>query len=128
MNDPLARRPDGVSDETVEAIGKLTDALESVERARGHIYALHQLVGRADNLFTEAAEAFEKAGHTDWAQRVRDEMSPINVLEGRWTFQIVEEFDDGYWTSVRNFEREARQALVNGQRHITEAELKRGRS
>ncbi|MCW2691457.1 MAG: hypothetical protein JWM67_61, partial [Mycobacterium sp.] len=39
-------RPDGVSDGTVEAVGKLSEALEYLVRARGHLYSLHQLVGR----------------------------------------------------------------------------------
>ncbi len=36
---PQHRRPDGVADETVEAVGKLSEALETVEQARGHLYA-----------------------------------------------------------------------------------------
>ena len=34
---------DDVDDRTVEAVGKLTEALETVERARGHLYSFHQL-------------------------------------------------------------------------------------
>ena len=29
-----------------DAVGKATEALEYVERARGHLYAFHQLIGR----------------------------------------------------------------------------------
>src|SRR5436190_24214227 len=43
-NAPLA------DSETVDAVGKATEALEYVERARGHLYAFHQLIGRADAL------------------------------------------------------------------------------
>jgi hypothetical protein len=35
-SDEQHRRPDGVSEATVEALGKLSEALETVERARGH--------------------------------------------------------------------------------------------
>ena len=35
---------------TVDAVGKATEVLEYVERARGHLYAFHQLIGRADVL------------------------------------------------------------------------------
>ena len=45
-DDPWAR-PAGVDDATVEATGKLSEALEWVERARGHLYEFHQLMGRA---------------------------------------------------------------------------------
>ena len=41
--------------ETVDAVGKASEALEYVERARGHLYAFHQLIGRADFLFEECA-------------------------------------------------------------------------
>ncbi len=41
-------RPDGVDDKTVEAVGKVTEALEWVERARGDLYELHQKIGHAD--------------------------------------------------------------------------------
>ena len=50
-----------------------------------------------------------------------------NVLNGRWTFQVVEEFDDGYWTVFRTHERAVRDALVAGRRHVYEAEMKERR-
>src|SRR5690606_3294937 len=36
------RRPAGVDDDTVAAVGKLGEALEWVERARGRLYDFHQ--------------------------------------------------------------------------------------
>ena len=42
------RRPVGIDDATVEAVGRLTEALETTERARGHLYTFHQLTGSAD--------------------------------------------------------------------------------
>jgi hypothetical protein len=127
MDDSLARRPSGVSDETVEALGKLSEALETVEQARGHLYAFHQLTGRADKLFAESAGMFADAEQPAWAERIRTEILGLNVLAGRWTFQVVEEFDDGYWTTLREFEREAREKLAEGVRHIFEAEMKQDR-
>ena len=35
---PGRTTPDGVDDATVEALGKLSEALETCERARGHLY------------------------------------------------------------------------------------------
>jgi hypothetical protein len=46
------------------------------------------------------------------------------VLDGRWTFQVVEEFDDGYYGAVRGVERCVRDELMDGRRHVFEAELK----
>ena len=41
---PNTARPRSVSDETVEALGKLSEALEVVEN-RGYLYAFHRLTG-----------------------------------------------------------------------------------
>lgn len=118
------RRPDGVDDDTVEAVGSLSEALEYVERARGHLYSFHQLMGHADLLLGDTCDKLRDAGHADVADRLADELVGRNVLEGRWTFQIVEEFDDTYWSLMREREREVRDQLMGGQRHVFEAEMK----
>jgi hypothetical protein len=121
------RTPPGVSDQTVEALGKLSEALERVERARGHLYAFHQHTGAADFKLGEAVDLLREAGHHELADRIETELVGRNVLPGRWTFQIVEEYDDGYWSLFRSFEQEAREALAGGRRHLHEARLKQER-
>ena len=121
------RRPEGVTDETVEATGKLSEALEWIERARGRLYDFHQMSGHADLLLGDAADALESAGHPAVAGRLRDELIGRNVIEGRWTFQIVEEYDTTYWEPVRAFERAVREELVAGRRHVYESEMKEDR-
>ena len=117
-------RPPGVSDSTVAAAGQVTEALEWVERARGHLYEFHHMMGHADQLLGNAAAALKEAGHTETADFLREAIIGLDVLDGRWTFQIVEEFDDGYYTACRNAERRVRQDLMEGRRHVFEAELK----
>ncbi|WP_229069863.1 hypothetical protein [Actinoplanes sp. DH11] len=121
------RRPAGLNDNTVEALGKLSEALETVERVRGHLYSMHQLVGTADFMLDEAVSLFEKAGHADVAERIQNELIGLNVIPGHWTFQIVEEFDDGYYTEFRTVEKDVRDRLAQGRRHLYEAELKEQR-
>ncbi|MBB3037192.1 hypothetical protein [Hoyosella altamirensis] len=121
------RRPEGVDDTTVAALGLMSEALEMVERARGHLYSFHQLIGGGDAKLSEAVEQLRDAGHTELAQRIEDTVIGLNVLSGRWTFQVVEEFDDGYWSTFRAIEREAREKLAGGVRHIHEAEMKEQR-
>jgi len=116
--------PDGMSQETVDALGKLTKALETTERARGHLYAFHQLIGESDRRVEKAMHLLRDAGHPDWADRLERELFGRNVLDGRWTFQIVEEFDDGYWTLFRELEAAARDELAAGRRHLREAGMK----
>jgi hypothetical protein len=121
---PEHRRPAGLDDVTVQALGRLSEALETTERARGHLYSMHQLTGKADFALDEAVRLLDAAGHADLAERVRTELIGRNVLPGRWTFQIVEEYDDGYYAVFRELERAAREKLAGGVRHIHEAELK----
>jgi hypothetical protein len=120
-------RPDGVPDALVAATGKLSEALERVERARGALYDFHQLMGGADAMLDEVVEGLRSAGHADLARRVQDEIVGRNVIEGRWTFQLVEEFDDGYYAAFRDLERTVRDATMAGRRHVFEAEMKQAR-
>ena len=121
---PDHRRPEGVSDQTVEALGKLSEALECIEEARGHLYAFHRRSGHADLQAQEAVALLREAGHDDLADRIDRELIGRNVIEGRWTFQIVEDYDDNYYALFKQLDQEARAALVEGRRHLFEAEMK----
>jgi hypothetical protein len=123
----LGRRPDGVTDETVQAVGTLSEALEWVERARGKLYDFHQMMGHADLKLGDACDELRAAGHDDVAKQLETEMVGRNVLYGRWTFQIVEDFDDNYWSVLRARERDVREQLQDGARHVLEAEMKERR-
>ncbi|MEU4688467.1 hypothetical protein [Actinoplanes sp. NPDC023714] len=125
--DEQHRRPAGLDDTTVQALGKLSEALETVERVRGHLYSMHQLTGTADFMLDEAVSLFMQAGHTETAERIQRELIGRNVIPGHWTFQIVEAYDDGYYTEFREVERDAREKLAQGRRHLYEAELKEQR-
>jgi hypothetical protein len=51
-----------VDDDTVAAVGKLSEAMEWLERARGRLYDFHQMMGRADLLAGEAVELLRECG------------------------------------------------------------------
>lgn len=121
------QRPSGLDDATVEAVGEVSEALEFVERARGHLYSFHQLMGHGDLLLGKACDKLREAGHDALADRLEEEIVGRNVLFGRWTFQIVEEFDDNYWSVFRDHERRVRDELQRGARHVFEAEMKERR-
>jgi hypothetical protein len=118
------RRPAGVDDATVAGLGKLSEALETVEHARGLLYGFHRLTGSADLALGEAVDLLRDAGHVEVAEQFETELVGRNVIAGRWTFQLVEEYDDGYYDLFRAMEREARQQLAGGRRHLFEAEMK----
>lgn len=121
------RRPDGVDDATVEAVGKLGEAVEWIERARGRLYDFHQMSGHADLLLGEAADALADAGHDELAERIRVDLVGRNVIEGRWTFQIVEEYDTTYWEPVRSARKAVESKLLAGREHVFESEMKERR-
>ena len=110
--------------ETVDAVGKASEALEYVERARGHLYAFHQLIGRADFLFEESARWLAQLGHQDQAASLWHNLVGRDVLENRWTFEIVERFDDDYYDTVRSEVRRLEDSLVAGRRHAHEEALR----
>jgi hypothetical protein len=112
------------SPEAVDAAGKMTEALETLERARGHLYSFHQLVGEADFSLDAAVEGVRAAGAPELAERIERELVGRNVIPDHWTFQIIEAFDEGYWSVFRELERTVREALVAGERHLHEARLK----
>jgi hypothetical protein len=120
-------RPDGVDDRTVAASGKVSEAFEWLIRARGRLYDFHQMIGRADLLFGEAADMLEEAGASDLGDHLRKEIIGRNVLDGRWTFQIVEEFDSVYFEPAASAEKKVRNELMEGRIHVYEAEMKERR-
>jgi hypothetical protein len=116
-------RPD-LDDATVEGLGTLSEALETVEQARGLLYGFHQLTGKADRLLQDAVEQLRKAGHTELADDLDRDLVGRNVIADRWTFQIVEDFDANYWSAFRDFDARARDELAGGDRHVLEARMK----
>jgi len=118
------RRPAGLDDTTVKGLGKVSEALEAAERARGHLYSFHQLTGTADETLQEGVALLRRAGHVELAEEIEDDLVGRNVLPGMWTFQVVEAYDDDYYSTFRRFVTEARDTLTAGERHTYEARLK----
>jgi hypothetical protein len=120
-------RPPGVDDATVEALGKLSEALEAVEEARGHLYAFHRRCGTADLMLGDAVDLLRAAGHTGLADEIDADLVGRNIIEGRWSFQVVEDYDASYYAAFTEHERRAREQLVAGRRHLFESEMKEDR-
>ena len=116
-------RPD-LDDTTVEGLGKLSEALETVDQARGLLYGFHQLTGKADLLLQDAVDLLRTAGHDALAGDLERDRVGRNVIADRWTFQIVEDYDASYWSAFRAFDERARDELADGDRHVYEARMK----
>jgi hypothetical protein len=117
-------RPDGAGDGAVEAAGRMSEALETLERARGHLYSFHQLLGETDLKLDAVIELLRDNDMGALVDALQRDLVGRNVLAGRWTYQIVEEFDDTYYAVFRAHEQAVRDALVGGRRHVFEAEMK----
>ena len=121
---PEHRRPEGVTDETVEAVGKMSAALDHVEDARGHLYAFHRLMGSAESTMEEAEALMREAGHTDLADAMDRDLLGQNPLPGMWSFQMVEAYDDGFYARTKELHQRTLDELMEGKRHVFEAEMK----
>ena len=98
-----------------------------LEDARGDLYSFHRKIGRTDLTLSDACVKLRAAGHAAIADQIETELVGRNVLQGRWTFQIMEEFDDGYAAAFRKHEQRVRDELMDGRRHVFEAEMKQDR-
>ena len=127
MHDDSTESQPRAAFDVVVAVGKASEAFEYIERARGHLYAFHQLVGRADLLFGEASGMLAELGQHEEADRLATEIVGRNVLDGRWTFQVVDEFDESYYDEVRAAVRRLEATYQGGRRHVHEARMKEER-
>jgi hypothetical protein len=112
-----------MADDTVAALGKVSEALEVVEQARGLLYNFHRLSGTADLTLQDGVADLRAAGHPEVADEIERVLVGRDVIPGRWTFQIIEEYDAQYWQVFRATEEWVREALGAPQ-HLYEAEMK----
>lgn len=122
--DPAREHPPGASEELVAAIGKLSEALESAEQARGLLYGFHQLCGKVDAEVQEAVAMLRAAGVPKLADEIDECLVGRDIIDGWWSFQVVESYDRDYWQVIRDVEREARSRTGFADRHVYEAEMK----
>lgn len=124
--DAAHQRGPGMSDATVEALGKLSGALEVVEHARGLLFGFHRLTGTADLALGEAVQLLREAGHVEIGDDIERQIVGRNIISGRWSFQVVEDYDDEHYTDFRAAEKRARDELLGSRRHIHEVEMVEG--
>jgi hypothetical protein len=118
------RAPDGVDDRVVDALGTLSKALEAVENARGHLYAFHRLSGTADLTLQQAVTDLRAAGATGIADELDEVLVGRDLIGDAWSFQLVEDYDENYWSVFRAMERRARRMAGDVPQHLYEARMK----
>lgn len=103
-----------------EALHRVTLGMEWLHRANGRLLAFHHSVGHAMDHFAEAEPLLRSAGYTDLADAIRDEHLPRGVVGDSWSYDLVENFEDGVLADMDAFETTVRGRLADGQRHVAE--------
>jgi hypothetical protein len=104
-----------------EALHEVELGLEWLHRAHGHLVSFHHNTGHAMDHLAEAEATFRECGRTDLADALRDEYLPRGVIdEDRWSYDVLECFQEGFLTDIEGFEARARETVADGRRHVTE--------
>lgn len=82
------------------------------------------MTGYADEMLDEVVNALRGIGRGDLADRITSELIGLNVIAGRWSFQVVEDYDDGYYRMLLEMDGLIRDEVVGGRRHLIEAKMK----
>ncbi len=117
-------RPDGLDDATVDAVGRISEAFELLQRARGSLYTFHQQIGWVDDTLGDGLAMLRDAGQEELAEEISRTWLGRNVLPGMWTFQVVEAFERTYYDVAVASEQLVHDRITRGRRHIQEAERK----
>jgi hypothetical protein len=121
---PQHSRPAGITDEQVDADGKVSAAFEVIEHARGLLYGFHRMSGQADLALQEAVAALRLAGQDELAAEIDEVLVGRDIIPGHWSFQIVEAYDEHYYHVFRAVTEKVRLHLAGGAPHVFEAEMK----
>ncbi|WP_267641941.1 hypothetical protein [Haloarchaeobius amylolyticus] len=116
----------------IEALHRTELALEWLRRAHGHLLEFHHGIGHAMDHLDGAEELLRESGHTDLADQIRDKHLPRGVIDrgpgaegDRWSYDVVETFEDGFLGDVIEFEAQTRSAVADGARHVSERRQER---
>ena len=78
----------------------------------------------ADLTLQDAVDELRTAGHADLADDIDQTLVGRDVIDGLWTFQIVEAYDRQYWQVFHDVEVVARHCAGDAPAHLLEAEMK----
>ena len=109
-----------------EALHRVELGVEWLHRAHGDLVEFHHKTGHAMDHLADAEAQLRACGHTDLADALRDEYLPRGVIdEGRWSYDVLESYQDGFLSALTDFEERARGEIADGQRHVTERRQER---
>ena len=113
-------------DDEETALHELELGIEGLRKAHGYLLQFHHATGHAMNHFRDAESSLRAAGHDAAADHIRDEILPCGVLgDDRWTYEMVEKFEEEFFHDVLAFEKDARENIASGERHVRERRQQR---
>jgi hypothetical protein len=117
---------DVLTEAEIEALHRLELGIEWLRRGHGHLIQFHHATGHAMDHLDAAERLLRRSGHDDLANALRDEHLPRGVIDsGRWSYDVLESFEEEFLSEVAEFEHEARDELAGGARHVAERRQER---
>jgi hypothetical protein len=122
-------QPDDLSDQELEAVHQVELGVEHLHRAHGHLVSFHHDTGRAMDHLADAEELLRQCDYDDLADELRDEYLPRGVVAdrtsdeptaGRWSYDILENYQDLFLTDIVEFGETVTQRVADGMRHVAE--------
>jgi len=115
-----------LSETELEALHEVELGLEWTQRAQGCLLEFHHATGHGMDHLYRAEERLRAAGHDDLADVIRDDLLPHGVVdEDRWSYDILEHFQESLLAETRALERQVRRELADGKRHVRERKQER---
>ncbi len=115
-----------LSAEEREALHSVELGVEWLHRAHGDLVEFHHKTGHAMDHLAEAEQQLRACGHTEVADALRDEYLPRGVIdEDRWSYDVLESYQAGFLSALTAFEKQVRDEIADGRRHVTERQQER---
>lgn len=109
-----------------EALHQVELGIEWLHRAHGALVEFHHNTGHAMDHFAQAEELFRSTEHRSLADELRTDHLPRGVVDShRWSYDLLEDFDEGFLCEMVRFEERARQSIAGGMRHVAERRQER---
>lgn len=115
---------DELTERERDALHRMELGLESLQRAHGLLVGFHHATGHGMDHLAEAESLFRAAGHEHLADVLRDDLLPRGVIDGdRWSYDVLEGFQEEFLDSVETFEEQCRDEVAGGDRHLNERRM-----
>ena len=115
-----------LSETELEALHEVELGLEWAQRAQGSLLEFHHATGHGMDHLCRAETRLRAAGHDDLADAIRDDLLPHGVVDDdRWSYDVLEHFQESLLAETRVLEQRVRRELADGERHVRERRQER---